>query len=166
MTRGFTLIEVLVAFVIMGVLMMGFVPQYRQIIEKHQMKGLANDLYAFFAQSRSDAVFRNRDLYGYFKRSGSKNDEWTLSLHLEDTVTSDVISQLSGQSYNRLFVTSGFPNDKFKVDGVKGKIQQNGNIAFGLSNDDSKDIKLIAHSITGRIRLCGVNDKGFGYDKC
>ncbi|MDN3680067.1 prepilin-type N-terminal cleavage/methylation domain-containing protein [Vibrio tapetis subsp. quintayensis] len=166
MTRGFTLIEVLVMLIIMGALTAGVAPQYRQIVEKNEMKGFANDLYSFFAQSRSEAVFRNRDLYCFFKRSGNRNDEWTLSLHLEDLATSDTISQLSGKSYKRLFVNSNFTNDRFKVGGVTGKVQQNGNFEFGLSENDLKGLKLVAHSVTGRIRLCGVSQNGYGYDKC
>ncbi len=166
MTRGFTLIEVLVMLIVMGALAVGFAPQYRQLVEKNEMKGLANDLYSFFAQSRTEAVFRNRDLYCFFKRSGNRNDEWTLSLHMEDLAASDAISQLSGKSYNRLFVKSNFNNDRFKIGSVTGKIQQNGNIEFGLSDNDSKALKLIAHSVTGRIRVCGVRQKGYGYDKC
>lgn len=57
---GFTLIELMVVLVIVGVLLMVAAPSYNTLIERTRLKSYANELVSSFYLARSESIKRNR----------------------------------------------------------------------------------------------------------
>lgn len=165
MARGFSVIEVVITLATMGVLLCVFVPSYTHLTEKNQIHGLADDLQFFFSQARSEAVFRNQDLWGYYQQTGNDNSDWRLSLHAIASPTSVPLLALSGRTFNHLHVESHFADNRFLVEGINGRINS-GSISFGLKSDGIDKLKVITYALTGRIKTCGLEEERYGYPQC
>jgi len=61
-TRGFTVIELLVVLVIFAILLSLAVPSFNDLILNTRVKGAASDIYASFALARSEALKRNANV--------------------------------------------------------------------------------------------------------
>jgi type IV fimbrial biogenesis protein FimT len=59
---GFTIIELMTAVVIAGVLLVIAMPSFRDMLEKRRVEGQANELVADLAYAKSEAVQRNRSV--------------------------------------------------------------------------------------------------------
>ncbi|HEU4781280.1 MAG TPA: GspH/FimT family pseudopilin [Steroidobacteraceae bacterium] len=59
-SRGFTLIELMVALTVLGVLMAISVPTFRQFTRNNSITAVQNDLVTSFNLARSEALRRNR----------------------------------------------------------------------------------------------------------
>jgi prepilin-type N-terminal cleavage/methylation domain-containing protein len=57
-SRGFTLLELLVAIVIMGILAAIAIPSFRTTIQKHRLRSATDNLQAAIDYARSEAVLR------------------------------------------------------------------------------------------------------------
>jgi len=61
-TKGFTIIELLVAIAVLAIIMSLALPSYRSIIEKRQVTSAAEQLTAFISSMKGEAVKLNEDL--------------------------------------------------------------------------------------------------------
>lgn len=59
---GFSLIELMVSLVILGILIGIAVPSYRSIIAEQRVRATVSDLHASIALARSEAIKRNRQI--------------------------------------------------------------------------------------------------------
>lgn len=167
MSRGFTFIEVLVSLLIVLVLMTSATPSWRTFYQKYQMKALAVGFQDFFIYVRSEAVFRNKNLWVHFEKTRlGERDEWTIYALDQDVVELDkhVLEQKS-LSVRQGKAQSIYANwSKIKISGVNGRPGQSGHIIFSMNGEEW--LKVIFHNITGRVRVCSVGDAYFGYPEC
>lgn len=62
-TRGFTVIELLITIVVLGILLSLAVPAFTDFINQQRVKKVAREFQAAVLQARSEAVKRNTSIY-------------------------------------------------------------------------------------------------------
>lgn len=177
MARGFTLIEMLIAVVVLSILLAVAVPSFSGMSEQAKMQRLAEELQGFFVQSKSEAVLRNQTVYLHFVQVGAPDSgEWGLATRLTSTpvaslssAQTDALMYLDGQPFK--YVTMNFPKannssllSKLEFEPVNGKPNQSSSLSFFI--DNHKRLKLVFSNITGRIRICGKDGGFYGFPPC
>ncbi|MFA0231863.1 Tfp pilus assembly protein FimT/FimU, partial [Vibrio sp. 10N.261.45.A7] len=66
MTRGFTLLELLVTVSVLSILIATAAPSFSSVTETVKMQRLAGELNGFLIQAKSESVKRNQDLWVHF----------------------------------------------------------------------------------------------------
>jgi type IV fimbrial biogenesis protein FimT len=61
-TRGFTLVEMLITLVILALLLAAASPSFADFFDKARLRGAADDLATLYSKARTDAVKRGRDV--------------------------------------------------------------------------------------------------------
>lgn len=84
-SKGFTVIELMIALAVMAIIASLALPSYRSIIEKRQVTSGAEQFAAFFSMVKGQAVKRNDDIAMYPQTSGG---DWCLGFkEFESNVT-------------------------------------------------------------------------------
>ncbi len=69
--KGLTLVELMVAVAVVGVLLSVGIPSFTNMIDTNRIKGAAETLYANVQRARSESIKRNGDIYVNFSADGS-----------------------------------------------------------------------------------------------
>lgn len=177
MARGFTLLELLITVSIVTLMLAFAGPNYRQLNQQIKMTALANDLHGFFMQAKSEAVFRNQEVWVHIEGMPSNTGEWRLLLFSHDSEpTRDdsapssnperVISVLNGDRYHSLSVTNTSSINSVKFEPVMGNPTSAGNITIQGQGSDSQGIRVIIHNGAGRVRICSIEGELYGFSAC
>ena len=104
MTRGFTLLELLITVSVLSILIATAAPSFSSVTQTVKMQRLASELNGFLIQAKSESVKRNQDLWVHFsmeKNEVQSTGDWTIWLKPTE--------DLSGETYcscrANLFVT-------------------------------------------------------------
>ncbi|HDY7673662.1 TPA: GspH/FimT family pseudopilin [Vibrio vulnificus] len=170
MTRGFTLLELLITVAVLAVVLASAAPSFTRVTNTTKMQRLGNELHGFVIQAKSEAVLRRQNLWAHISIAANGDSLGTWKIELTDNATpgiGTVLLNLSGAPYKGVLVKSQFPSDQISFDGVYGRPSQ-GNIRFYPTGESTKAIKLIAHNRSARFRLCSDNqsDEYYGYPRC
>lgn len=181
MTRGFTLLELLITVVVLSVLLAAAAPSFSSLLASSKLQRLAPEVHGFLITARSEAIMRNQELYVLFLVSGSLGDiessdgDWDMVLSSSATyVPSNVLMKLDGEAYRDIKVSFSFLNKNvILIDGVRGRFLD-GNVMMASVTTLSEFLSVKASSTTGRIRICssdpnsdGRNSIGhYGYEIC
>ena len=84
--RGFTLIELMIAITIAGILLVIAIPSFQYSILDNRVKTPASDLHVNFLLARSEAIKLNRDVNITWKTSG-----WDITYVKAGTTTTETI---------------------------------------------------------------------------
>ena len=76
--RGYTVIEVMITLVLLGVMTALAVPSFREMIDRNHLSAAANDLVSAFLTTRSEAV--KRECRVSISRTGTWNVGWTANV--------------------------------------------------------------------------------------
>jgi len=76
---GFTLTEILIALVIIGILASLGAPAFNDLIKSQRIKSMATDINASLAFARSEAVKRNRNVTMTPITTGAWQDGWRIA---------------------------------------------------------------------------------------
>lgn len=68
--RGFTLVELMIVIVVLGIVSMLGVPSFTRVMANNAVKGAANEAYADLQYARSESVQRNATVTVTFSTSG------------------------------------------------------------------------------------------------
>ena len=109
--RGFTLIEVLLVIVVMGVLLSLAAPSFVTFTASQKVKTASFDLYATLVYARSEAIKR-RQLVTVAANGGDWATGWTISTDVGGTPTT-----LRNQDALSGIVTSGTASVAYRLDG-------------------------------------------------
>lgn len=72
-SRGFTIIELMVAVVVLAILMAMAAPSYNDFFQRYRVRGAADDVATLLAVARTESVARNRNVAIVFSGTGT---EW------------------------------------------------------------------------------------------
>jgi len=86
LNAGFTLVELVVAIAVIGILASIAIPSFSGMIANNKAKGIATDLYFDLAKARSEAVKRNMDV-----TMSPSDDGWKKGWNIYPTNQSDNI---------------------------------------------------------------------------
>ncbi len=167
MTRGFTLLELLVSIAVMALVVGLSTPNFSSVSTQTQMTSLASSLQSFLYQAKSEAIFRNQDLWAHFimPESHKQQSEWLIELTDSERQGGTVLMTFSGAPYRQIKLSPDFSANQIKFDGVRGKIK-NGSIEFHAIHNTQKSLKLVTSYGASRIRICGKNGSAYGYPNC
>lgn len=181
MTRGFTLLELLITVVVLSVLLAAAAPSFSYLLASSKIQRLAPEVHGFLVTARSEAIARNQELHLLFLVSntlGAIEDtegEWDLVLSTTASyVPGNVVMHLDGSAYQDITVSFSFLNqNSISIDGVRDRFI-NGNVTIASVSTPSEELSIKASNTTGRIRICssdpnsdGRNSIGhYGYEIC
>ncbi|WP_172561966.1 GspH/FimT family pseudopilin [Vibrio furnissii] len=168
MVRGFTLLELLITVAVLSAMLVFAAPNFQRFSQQHQMQTLASELQGFLQQAKSEAVFRNQDLWAHIVMDSNPSSTglWQIILNDSDSVSAgSALLVMSGQPFRHIKVTSNFSSDQVKFDGVRGKIKGD-SIFFSPVADANQQLKLSTSFGASRIIVCGEQGAVYGYPKC
>lgn len=167
MPRGFTLLELLITVSVLSILLAVATPSFKNINETNRMQRLASELHGFMIQAKSEAVFRNQDLWAHIDVASDPVDtgEWSITLTDSSVSGGTPILFLSGSPYRDITFDPDYTSQQVKFDGVRGKVK-NGSIDFSPAGMTNKTIRLKGSYGASRILVCGVTGALYGYPAC
>jgi len=117
MTRGFTLLELLITVVVLSVLLAAAAPSFSSLLASSKLQRLAPEVHGFLVTARSEAIARNQELHLLFLVSnvlGAIEDsegEWDLVVSTTASYVPDnVVMHLDGSAYRDIKVSFSFLN--------------------------------------------------------
>ncbi|MEZ8125415.1 GspH/FimT family pseudopilin [Vibrio splendidus] len=181
MTRGFTLLELLITVSVLSILIAAAAPSFSSVLASTKIKRLAPEVHGLLIAARSEAITRNQDVYLFFLVSGNSgavnNSDGDWDLVLSSSASYDptnVLMLLDGSPYQDIEVSFNFFNqNSISIEGVRGRFS-NGNISIASTSKLTEVLSIKASNVSGRIRVCSSdpNDNGrnsighHGYEIC
>lgn len=167
MPRGFTLLELLITIVVLTAMMAFAVPSFSALSGQTKMTQLASSLQTFLHQAKSEAVFRNQDLWAHIDVASDPVDTGEWSITLTDSVVpgGNPILFLSGSPYTHITFDPDYTSQQIKFDGVRGKVK-NGSIYFSPVGKSNQTMRLRGSYGASRVVVCGKKEAVYGYPKC
>jgi type IV fimbrial biogenesis protein FimU len=96
-SRGFTLIELIVAVAIVGIFAAIAVPNFTSMIHKNRVLSAANELYDLLQYSRGEAVTRGVKIA--VSAPGSVNTAWNSNVSVTAVTTNQVLRQIGAGGF-------------------------------------------------------------------
>jgi type IV fimbrial biogenesis protein FimT len=171
-SRGFTLIELMVAIAVLGILITLAAPSFNGFIDRYRVKRAADTISAFLINTKSEAVKRNTTVRAVFNTTGAS---WcagmTTNATCDCTVTNANACQIDG--VERVVRGSDYKNIALAVTGstfaftpLRGVANVAGNAEVTSANGLKIQVKV--KNTTGRIRVCSPSGSGnvTGYPAC
>ncbi|EIO4104209.1 TPA: Tfp pilus assembly protein FimT/FimU [Vibrio vulnificus] len=169
MTRGFTLLELLITVAVLAVILAWATPSFTHVSQTVQMQRLASELSGFLNQSKSEAVARNAKLYVHFTKEKSEvadKGEWSLKLSTSASAAGGTVLYLSGSSYSGLSTYHNYNQKFISFDPIRGR-PQGGSIVFYPTSDVTTKLSIVISNPPGRIRVCSLSGaKLYDYPTC
>lgn len=168
MSRGFTLLELVITLTVLGVLLATAAPNFSAMVREAQIRRFASELHNYLIQAKSEAVWRNQSLWAHISlaTNPSPTGQWTLTLTDSDTNnTGTELLVLSSSAYRHIVLFSGYTSDQIKFDGTRGKIKD-GHLRFYIEGQTNKVLRLKSAYAASRIVICGEGGAWFGYPSC
>ena len=158
--NGFTLVEVLITMVIVGILITITVPIYTDYIHDNRLKSAAETFYAGLNNARSEAIKQNKVVNVVYK-SGTN---WCVGYTTASSCDCAVAGQCNlGQVESSRFVgtTLALSNGmatQTSFDGDRGIVSVTGTVTFSAASGDA--ISVILNKL-GFARICSANLSGY-----
>ncbi len=96
-SRGFTLIELMVATLVVALLLVVAIPSYQSLRQEQLVRAVTQAIYTDVMLLKSEAIKRNQTLNLLIFNSGTSN--WCYRIHIDDSCTScaDACSSIEGR---------------------------------------------------------------------
>ncbi|WP_373941485.1 GspH/FimT family pseudopilin [Vibrio chagasii] len=168
MTRGFTLLELLITVSVLSILIATAAPSFSSVTQSVKMQRLAGELNGFLIQAKSESVKRNQDLWVHF--STAKNEvqstgDWTVWLKPTEDLTGETLLQLSGGAFRDVSFSHNYTGERISFESVRGRPAR-GTIYLSPSASSTDRLLIKLSSPPGRIKVCGESSAQYGYDAC
>ncbi|WP_165310526.1 GspH/FimT family pseudopilin [Vibrio ziniensis] len=168
MPRGFTLLEMMLTMAVLTILLSASIPNFYQFQQRQKIKALAQELHGFLIQAKSEAVYRNTDLWAHirFDSNPTFTGDWEIRLTNSDKDTQgETIQLLNGNRYRDVIFSSSYLSNQIKFDGVRGKIT-NGHLSLSSIMSTQKKLQFKSSFGASRILICGEGEALYGYPMC
>ncbi|USD41770.1 GspH/FimT family pseudopilin [Vibrio sp. SCSIO 43135] len=165
---GFTLLELLITIAVMAAILLAAAPSFSSLTTASQMTRLADELLGFMNQAKSEAVFRNQDLWAHINVATIPDDSGTWSITLTDSDapgSGTALLTMSGKPFTNIALEPVYSSEQVKFGGVRGKVKA-GSMYFYPTEQTSKKLKLSTSYGASRILVCGVGGDVYGYPEC
>ncbi|MEC7941637.1 MAG: GspH/FimT family pseudopilin [Pseudomonadota bacterium] len=168
MTRGFTLLELLITASVLSILIATAAPSFSSVTQSVKMQRLAGELNGFLIQAKSESVKRNQDLWVHF--STAKNEvqstgDWTVRLKPTEDLTGETLLQLSGEPFRDVSFSHNYTGERISFESVRGRPAR-GTIYISPNTSSADRLLIKLSSPPGRIKVCGESSAQYGYDAC
>lgn len=168
MTRGFTLLELLITVSVLSILIATAAPSFSSVTQSVKMQRLAGELNGFLIQAKSESVKRNQDLWVHF--STAKNEvqstgDWTVWLKPTEDLTGETLLQLSGEPFRDVSFSHNYTGERISFESVRGRPAR-GTIYLSPNASSTDRLLIKLSSPPGRIKVCGEWSAQYGYDAC
>lgn len=127
---GFTIIEVLIVLVVVGVLATLAAPNMRDFVIRNRLKTAASDLHFSIALARSEAVKRNA-VVTIEQNGGSWGGGWSVKVGADTLSMQDPYEQILFTTKNAAYGTKTFSSITFSGTGREGSSD---GVAFVISS--------------------------------
>lgn len=173
-TKGFTLIEMMVAIAILAILVSLAAPSFNSFIDKYRVKRAADSISAFLINTKSEAIKRNTTVRAVFKTGG-----WCVGMTTDATCDCTVANScqlklngvpdgaervVRGSDYRGILLAA--TESAFAFTPLQGRADVAGNAEVTSAN--GLKVRVVVKNTTGRIRLCSPSGAGNvgGYPVC
>ncbi len=176
--RGFTLVELVITLVLVGILSAIAAPNFALMFEGNKMKGATEELYQLLQFARAEAIGKNRNIYVDVRASGTEwcvgyTDKTDCNCQLPSDATADnactitldgvdYTRQLQSTDYSGVSITNvTFSGNDYQISMPRGTVDASGTITFGSTNYTTG----VVVSLMGRVRACSSASQ-LGYPSC
>ena len=133
--RGFSLIELMVALVVLGIILAMAAPSLSSYMDHRRVISAAEALYGQLQLARSEAIARSETVYANF----SSNDSTTWAMGISTRIDCDVTQSVAGRGDDCVLITSDGDND---MDTGDGATDLGDLLYYGLSSVDYPGVSL------------------------
>ena len=190
-SKGFTVIELLIAVAVLAIITSLALPSYRTIIEKRQVTSGAEQLTAFLSSAQFESVKRNEIVGVNYQPNGG---DWCLSMAIPDldsanpdvdsptcdcsdgtcSAGSELLREFQAASLTKpdiLADASVGADDTVFFDPVRGLVVNAQTVEIQLISPDEETYALnVEMSPTGRVKICSDSGRATysvpGYEEC
>jgi len=180
---GFTLVEVMVTFALIGVVIALALPSYADMVNRHRLTSGAERLAAFINSGRTEATRRNQAVTVSYNRRDHK--EWCIGVVVGEDAC-DCRETREGES-NYCAIDGAkkvLSNADFDITELMHKMEGNNSLSFdpvrGILLDTGDDLLIELHTSdrdykinllvneSGNVKLCSKDDSHdlLGYEVC
>jgi type IV fimbrial biogenesis protein FimT len=179
-SKGFTLVELMIALAVLAIITSLALPSYRTILEKRQVTSAANQLSAFLTNVQLESVKRSENLFVDYNRTDS--DTWCVGVTntdscdctkaITDAASCDIEGELRVFSNANLnhpkMMASMSGNGDFEFDYGRGIMTDvTDGATFGLLSEDGSYALNVSIDVTGRVKTCTDASKAVpGFGEC
>tara|TARA_Y100001960_G_scaffold165304_1_gene173545 strand:- start:1087 stop:1596 length:510 start_codon:yes stop_codon:yes gene_type:complete len=169
MSRGFTLLELLITILVIGTLMVWAVPSFSSMTDTVKMRRLAKELNGFVLMAKSEAVMRRERLWVHLIMSGSSDSrgDWRLELTNSDLDGAGTLySTLSGRAFDGISISTTYTSQQISFDETHGRPKL-GRFTFYPENSPSSALNLRTYYRSAIVRVCSPSSRAYlDYEKC
>jgi type IV fimbrial biogenesis protein FimT len=169
--RGFTLIELVVVMVVMGILLTMAIPSFTGLMDSIRVKRAGDAVSAFLVNAKSEAIKRNTTVRAVVKSAGS-GATWCVGMTTASTCDCltagscqiDSVDRIvSSTAYKKIVLNGPDNGHAFIFSALRGTVSGNETVELESSNALKLDVVV---GMTGRVRLCSPDGSTGGYPEC
>lgn len=168
-SRGFTVIELLIALVVMGILISVGVNAYSGAYAQHELIQKSERLYQFLRLAKSQAIKQNKKIYVHFCQL-SNEQSWKMAMteqpNCDCVVDSPCLLNGSEEMVDGKILFTSTADITFNGDKVSFSPMRFGVNAGSVTFTDIEGNKLKVIQSTMRLRICSPQQTQLGYKKC
>lgn len=169
--RGFTLIELIVVMVVLGILLAMAVPSFTTLMDSIRVKRAGDAVSAFLVNTKSEAIKRNTTVRAIVQ-SASSGATWCIGMTTASTCDCLTAGSCQIDGVDRIISSSAYKNilldgpddgHAFVFSALRGTVTGNETVEF--ESDNAQKLNVVV-GLTGRVRLCSPDGSAGGYPTC
>jgi type IV fimbrial biogenesis protein FimT len=141
--RGFTLVELMVVLVVVGVLATLAAPSFNRTIESERVKSAATDLYIALSRARSEAITRNTDV-----TLSPVSGNWALGWQIPDPASTGTLIETHEALKGNLAIAPSATGSV--VYRSSGRVQGTANMNFSIAGTYATSARCVCLDLSGR----------------